>query len=472
MRTIHPPGPPRGSLLRLLRGREVGGRAGAFHRLFEAYGDLVRIPVGRGAVYLISDVDLIQRILETDHRRYRKGRGLDNAAVLLRQGLLTSEGALHERQRRLIMPAFHRDAMRRHAAAMTELSADHASSWREGQTLDMAEAMVHLTRAIVARCLFSHQVGADAENAIDRDLATLVQTFAAPGAFMAPLWMVERGLLPGTWGAPAARRRMDAYIRGLIRRRRAQDADPSRAGSEGGDLLSMLLAARDEDGGQMSEDQVRDEVMTLFLAGHETTANALTWAWYLLSEHPEADAALAAELERVLGDREATEEDLSRLPYTRAVLAEAMRLFPPAWIIGRRCLEDEILLGYGIPAGSNLIMSQWIVHRDARHWPQPDRFRPERWLDGSTDTLPKYAYFPFGGGPRRCIGEAFAWAEGMLVLAAIARRWRPRLLPGHPVEPQPLITLRPRHGMRMRLERRNAAGETMAGGMTAGAAWP
>ncbi|HQZ71820.1 MAG TPA: cytochrome P450 [Anaerolineae bacterium] len=452
MSSIHPPGPAPTNLLRLLRGPVAGGRAGYFRRLFQEFGDLVHIPVGRDGFYLISDVDLIQRILETDHRRFSKGRGLDNAAVLLRQGLLTSEGALHERQRRLIMPAFHREPMRRYAQAMTELSAARAASWQDGQVLDMAQEMMHLTRAIVARCLFSHQVGQDADSAIDRDLTTLVQTFAAPGAFLAPVWMVEKGLLPGTWGAPAARRRMDAYIRGLIRARRAAGADDPRA--ESGDLLAMLLAARDEDGGRMSEDQIRDEVMTLFLAGHETTANALSWTWYLLSEHPEADAALAAELDRVLDGREPTEEDLPRLSYTRAVLSESMRLYPPAWIIGRRTLQDEVMLGYGIPAGSNLLMSQWLVHHDARHWPQPERFRPERWLDGSTEALPKYAYFPFGGGPRRCIGEAFAWTEGMLALAAIARLWRPRLVPGHPVEPQPLITLRPRHGIRMRLERR------------------
>lgn len=456
MSSIHPPGPPATNPLRLLRGPAAGGRAATFRKLFQDYGDLVYIPVGRGGFYLISDVDLIQRILETDHRRFSKGRGLDNAAVLLRQGLLTSEGALHERQRRLIMPAFHRGPMRRYAAVMSELSAAHADTWRDGQELDMAQEMMHLTRAIVARCLFSHQVGREAESAIDRDLTTLVQTFAAPGAFLVPVWMVEKGLLPGTWGAPAARRRMDAYIRGLIRARRAAGDD--RPDEDPGDLLGMLLAARDEDGGRMSEDQVRDEVMTLFLAGHETTANALSWTWYLLAEHPEADAALVAELERVLGGREPTDEDLPRLSLTRAVLSESMRLYPPAWIVGRRCLEDEVMLGYGLPAGSNLLMSQWIVHRDGRHWPNPEQFRPERWLDGSTEQLPKYAYFPFGGGPRRCIGESFAWTEGMLALAAIARRWRPRLVPGHPVEPQPLITLRPRHGIRMRLERRVGGG--------------
>lgn len=470
MSSIHPPGPPPVNPLTLLRRPPPGGRATVFTRLFQAHGDLVFMPFGRSGLYLVSDVALIQRILETDHRRYSKGRGLDNAAVLLRQGLLTSEGTLHERQRRLIQPAFHREAMRGYLKTMSEASAACAAGWQEGQLIDMAEAMMHLTRDIVARCLFSHRVGQDADSAIDRDLATLVQTFAAPGAFIAPVWMVEHGLLPGTWGAPAARRRMDATIRGLIRSRRAVPTDdtegaigretrrgslPQGAGRAGqGDLLDLLLAARDEDGAPMSEDQVRDEVMTLFLAGHETTANALTWTWYLLSEHPEADAALAEELARVLGDRDPEEADLAHLPTTRAVLAEAMRLYPPAWIIGRRCLHDEVMLGYGIPAGSNLVMCQWIVHRDPRHWPQPEAFRPERWLDGSTEGLPKYAYFPFGGGPRRCIGEAFAWAEGQLALAAIARRWRPTLVPGHPVEPQPLITLRPRHGMRMRLERR------------------
>lgn len=203
----------------------------------------------------------------------------------------------------------------------------------------------------------------------------------------------------------------------------------------------------------MSDQQLRDEVMTLFLAGHETTANALAWTWFLLAEHPEVDLRLAAELDRVLGGRPPTLDDLPALPYTRMVFSEAMRLYPPAWLLGRRAARDCSIGGYGIPRGAVVLVSQWVVHHDPRWYPDPFRFDPDRWA-ADVPARPKYAYFPFGGGPRRCVGEAFAWAEGLLVLATLAQGWRMRLVPGHPVVPDPLITLRPRHGIRVVLERR------------------
>ena len=255
--------------------------------------------------------------------------------------------------------------------------------------------------------------------------------------------------LPSTRRFEKARERLDGIIYGLIEERRAN-------GEDRGDLLSMLLMSQDEegDGKGMTDLQVRDEAMTLFLAGHETTANALTWTWYLLSQHPEAEKGLHEELDAVLGNRLPTVEDLDRLSYTRMVLAESMRLYPPVWAVARRAINDYEVDGFVAPAGSFVFMSQYVTHRDERFHPDPLRFDPERWTPERQASRLQFSYFPFGGGPRRCIGESFAWMEGILVLATLARKWKARLVPGHRVELKPLITLRPKHGMRMTLERR------------------
>ncbi|HEX8748557.1 MAG TPA: cytochrome P450, partial [Pyrinomonadaceae bacterium] len=228
------------------------------------------------------------------------------------------------------------------------------------------------------------------------------------------------------------------------------------SGEDRGDLLSMLIMAQDEeeDGRGMSDEQLRDEAMTIFLAGHETTANALTWTWYLLSEHPEVEAKLHAEVDAVLGKRPPGVEDMGNLRYTEMVLTESMRLYPPAWILGRRALKDYQAGGFHIPAGSIVVLSPYVMHRDERYFPEPASFDPERWTPEARAARPQFSYFPFGGGPRRCIGEGFAWMEGVLVIAALASRWRMRLVPGHTVATQPMVTLRPKHGMRMTLERR------------------
>jgi cytochrome P450 len=255
--------------------------------------------------------------------------------------------------------------------------------------------------------------------------------------------LLERLPLPSTWRFLRARERLDATIYGLIKAQRI-------AGEDRGDLLSMLLMAQDDEGGGgMSDRQVRDEAMTLFLAGHETTSNALTWTWYLLSQNPEVETRLHAELDQVLGSRRAGGEDMPRLVYTWQVLAESMRLYPPAWVIGRRAIEDYEVAGYRIPKDSIVLASQWVTHRDARFFPEPDRFDPERWTDVARAARPRFAYFPFGGGSRICIGEQFAWLEGVLVLATLARCWCPRLSQGQTVALQPTITLRPRGGMNM-----------------------
>jgi cytochrome P450 len=306
--------------------------------------------------------------------------------------------------------------------------------------------MMRLTLAVVGQTLF----GADVEEEAPEIGRALTDTFRSFNLALLPFGeLLQRvPFLPPVRRFNEAKARLDATIYRLIAEHRAD-------GHDRGDLLSMLIAAQDTevDGGRMTDLQLRDEAMTIFLAGHETTANALTWTWYLLAEHPAAEARMHAEIDAALGGRLPAADDLPRLPYTRMVLAEAMRLYPPAWVIGRRNVEPYTVRGVTLPARTVVLTSQWVTHRDPRWWPEPERFRPERWGEAPGDR-PKFAYFPFGAGTRVCIGEQFAWMEGMLLLATIAQRWRLRLVPGHPVVPQAIITLRPRHGMRMVAEAR------------------
>ena len=308
--------------------------------------------------------------------------------------------------------------------------------------------MVRLTLAIAARTLFGVDVTAAAAADVRRDVSTILALFPR---FSLPLFgLIQKLPLPSNIRFDRAVARLDALVYGLIAERRAEGAGSSARG----DLLSLLLSAQDEegDGGGMSDRQLRDEVMTLLLAGHETTSNALTWTFYLLSQNPEAEARWRQELHDVLGDRAPTMDDLPALEWTEKVLAESMRLFPPAWGIGRRAVHDLVLGGYPVREGTILALPPYVIHRDERFWPDPLRFDPERFTAEARAARPRFAYFPFGGGARSCIGEPFAWMEGVLLLATIGQRWRLRLVPGHPVEPQPLITLRPRYGMRMRVE--------------------
>jgi cytochrome P450 len=410
------------------------------------YGDVVHYRLGRERVYLLRRPEHVQEVLVTRQHDFAKGRGLQWARLFLGDGLLTSEPPLHTRQRRLSQPAFHRARIASYAAVMVEHASRAAERWRDGDVLDVAPEMSALTLGIAGKTLFDADVeGAAAE--IGESLTAIMRLFPR---FTLPLaGLVHRLPLPSNLRFRRARRRLDATIYGLIAERR-------RTGADHGDLLSMLVHARDEegDGGRMTDVQLRDELMTLLLAGHETTANALVWTFYLLSQHGSAEAALHAEIEEVLGSRTAAFEDLPRLRWTEAVLAESMRLYPPAPMLGRRALRDVTLGGYTIPARAIVLVSPWLTHRDPRLYPDPLRFDPGRWTPEARAARPRFAYFPFGGGARQCIGESFAWMEGTLVLATIARRWRLRLVPGHPVVPQALMTLRPRYGMRMALQRR------------------
>lgn len=446
----NPPGPTArfpGALLLAFRRDPLG----LLERTARRYGDVSMLRLGRTRLYLLNHPDFVKDVLVHQHRGFHKGRGLELAKHLLGEGLLTSEGEFHRRQRRLAQPAFHQQRLASYAAAMVKQAERVSERWAElGErtaappVLDIHQEMMRLTLGIVAETLFGAEVEDEAQQ-VGQAIATSMQLFRSfttlPFASL-----LERLPLPSTRRFLRARSRLDATIYRLI-------ADRRTAAEDRGDLLSMLLLAQDEEGsGGMTDEQLRDEAMTLFLAGHETTANALTWSWYLLSRHPEVEARLHAELDAVLGQRRTDAADVPRLTYTSRVLAESMRLYPPAWVLGRRAILDYEAAGYRVPRGSIVLLSQWVMHRDPRFFPDPECFDPDRWTDEARAARPRFAYFPFGAGPRICIGEQFAWMEGVLVLATLARRWRPRLAPGHHVALQPSITLRPAGGMRMVLE--------------------
>jgi cytochrome P450 len=434
----HPPGPKPRPLLGLFR--EFRKHPADFlERTARQYGDLAFLPLGPQNIYLASHPHFIQDILLTRQTQFKKSRMLERARVLLGDGLLTSEGALHLRQRRLVQPAFHRDRLVAYAGEMVACAAQCRDRWTPGAPVDMSVEMARLTLAIVARTLFSANVDSEADE-IGKALSEVLKMFEL---ILLPYsdW-IEKLPIPPIRRFHRARALLDSIVYRLIAERRAG------GNRDTGDLLSMLLAAQDEDGGFMTDRQIRDEALTLFVAGHETTAVALTWAWYLLSQNSQAESHFHAELEQVLDGRLPTFGDLPRLRYTESVFAETLRLYPPAWGIGRRALANFEIAGYTIPAGSIVAMSPWVVHRDPRWFPEPLKFSPERWLVEDT-TRPKFSYFPFGGGARVCIGERFALAEGVLLLATLGQRWRFRLESGQRVETRPLITLRTRYGMRM-----------------------
>lgn len=441
-----PPGPkPKLPMANLMAMRR--DRLNFLTRLAAEYGDVVNFKIGSVNIFLLNHPDYIKDVLVTNHRNFHKGRGLEKAKRLLGQGLLTSEDDFHRRQRRLAQPAFHRQRINSYASVMVDYASRTSQRWQDGATVDMSQEMMRLTLAIVGKTLFDADVEKDAEE-VRETLTELMELFRDMTLPFSEL-LEKVPFTPTNRKFRRGKEVLDTMIYRMINERRA-------SGEDRGDLLSMLLLAQDTegDGGSMTDRQVRDESLTLFLAGHETTANALTWTWYLLSQNPAVEEKLWAEIEEVLGGRLPTAEDLPRLKYTEMVLAEAMRLYSPAWIIGRRALNDYEVGGYTIPARSIVLMSQWLIHHDPRYYPDPYRFDPQRWTPQARAARPKFAYFPFGGGPRLCIGEGFAWMEGQLLLATLAQSWQAQLLPGHPVELQPLVTLRPKHGMKMRLTRR------------------
>ncbi len=412
---------------------------------FRRYGDVVRYQLGPWPLFLIAHPDGVKHVLQDNHTNYLKSQDYRILKRLLGEGLVTSEGALWLRQRRLIQPIFHRQRVAGFGAIMSAATLEMLARWEalaaERRPFDVASEMARLTLKIVGLALLSVDLSNEAD-AIGRALKAANERFAHFDLGMLLPWLPSRRNRDFHQAMRTLHRLVDEII-----------AERRREGRERGDLLSLLLAARDESTGEpMNDRQVRDEVLTLILAGHETTAMALSWTWYLLAQHPEVERKLEAELRAALGGRPPTVADLKDLNYTGMVIDEAMRLYPPVWAVGRSPIEDDEIGGYRIPKRSIVMLSQYVTHRHPAFWEEPERFEPARFSAHGGQARPRYAYFPFAGGPRQCVGNVFALTEANLILATIAQRYRMRLVEGHPVELQPLVTLRPRYGIRVRLE--------------------
>ncbi|MDF2964209.1 MAG: cytochrome [Paenibacillus sp.] len=412
----------------------------------QEFGDIVHLRFGPVRhLYLISDPELIKEVLLTKQKSFQKARGLQTAKAVVGEGVLTSEGEAHLRQRRLMQPSFRKDRVTRYADAMVQLTEDLLTTWQDGQERSITDDMMELTLNIITRTMFGtslkgglHDIG----HAVDVGMKYVSNK--ASSIFNLPESLPTKSNLEFKQAAKT----LDEVIYSIIEERRnnRNNNGPS------DDLLSMLLAAKDEeDGTGMTDQQVRDEVMTIFLAGHETTANTLSWTWYLLSQHPEAEQKLWQELDRVLGGKKPGIEDLEKLDYLQQVIWESMRLFPAVWAVNREVTEEVEIGGHLFKPGDTLMMSQFIMHRNPKYYDHPEQFIPDRFAGGDLlKRIPQFAYFPFGGGPRVCIGNNFALMEASLILAVIGSRYKLSLVPNHPeVEPEPLVTLRPKSGLRM-----------------------
>jgi cytochrome P450 len=405
-------------------------------------------------VVLLNDPADIREVLIDKAASFGKDRTQKRMKILLGEGLITSDGEAHKRGRRIAAPAFHRQRIQRYATQIVELADGVSRAWQPGQTIDIAAEMMHLALKITARTLFDTEVTAEIQ--VINEQVNIVMDLYNYLVAMPRAELLLDSPLPAMRRFRRAKARLDEVVNGMIEKRRSEISSET-GPEERGDLLSMLLAARDDqtandqvegNGLSLSADEARDQVLTLFLAGYETVANLLAWTWFLLGQNPLAEQRLHEELESVIAGRAPTLEDMPRLEYTAMVLAESMRLYPPAWAMGREVLEDVSIGPYRMPKGAMVFFSQYIVQRDPRWFPHPERFTPERFTAEAKAARPRFAYFPFGGGGRQCIGESFAWMEATLALATIAQRWRLALVPGQNIEPQPKITLRPLNGIR------------------------
>jgi len=439
-----PPG-PKGHFLLGSLGAVSRDWLGFYAQCTKEFGDVVSLRYLHVPICLLIHPRDIEYVLVTNSGNFTKSADYRALARVLGKGLLNSEGKFWQRQRSLIQPGFRRENILSYATVMTGEARRMLDSWADGEARNVHEDMMRLTLEIVAKCLFGAEVGA-AAGRVGKAMEVVTENFMADAGqallfpFDIPDFVGERR---------KAISELKAIINGIIRERRARQ-EPRK------DLLDMLLQASDSEGRPMSDEQLRDEVMTLFLAGHETTAIALSWACYLLTQNPQIAANLAEELQTVLAGREPTPEDLPRLRYTDMVLKEAMRLYPAVWGIGRRAIADCEIGGYRIAAGTNVFIFQWLTQRDARFFPDPELFDPERWREDPVRSgkIPRFAYFPFGGGPRVCVGASFAIMEATLLLAMIVQRYDLKLVPGHPVEILGSVTLRPKHGIRVTVHRR------------------
>jgi cytochrome P450 len=405
-------------------------------------GDVVRLRFPLVRAYLVAHPDDIKHVVQDNHDNYTKNN-IDYRLLKggLGEGLLTSDGPHWINQRRLLQPAFHRERIAQYSAVVAQAAQQLVQDWEarahSGEAFDVASEMTQLTLAIVSRALFSVEIARYAK-VIGESLTTMNEAMGTAGLSALFPFLPTRT----NRRIRAAKRALDAVIWEIIATRRRAAIQPD-------DMLSILLSACNGPGLRLNDTQVRDEVATFLLAGHETTANALAWTWYLLSKNPQVRDKLHAELEAVLGVRALTAEDLPRLKYAAMIIDESMRLYPPAWAFSRSNLEDDELGGYRIRRGSLVYISQYLTHRHPAFWEDPERFDPERFTPERIAMRPKYTYFPFGGGPRACIGNQFALTEAAIVLCTLAQRYRLELVAGHPVEMQPLVTLRPRYGIRV-----------------------
>jgi len=437
-----PPG-PRGTLIGGNIRQFATRRLDFFLDVARTYGDIAGFRFGPRRVFLVSHPDLVEQVLVTDAKHYVKHFGARMYKPVLGNGLVTSEGDFWLRQRKLSQPAFLKGRILSYAPLMAELTDRMLGTWVEGKSVDVHFEFSSLTSAIALKTLFDLDDAGDRERFTDTlRLAFDLMSARFRRVIRVPLWFPT----PANLRLRRAVAELNAVVDGFIAAGRARKG--------GDDLLSRLIHARDEDGSRMTDRQLRDEAMTLYLAGHETTALTLSWSWYLLARHPRVEAELVSEWKAVLGGRTPTADDLHKLPYTEAAITEAMRVFPPVYLIGREATAELELGGYRVKKGYTVFMSQWVSHRDPRYFPEPEEFRPGRWLDGLARRLPRYAYYPFGGGPRVCIGNTFALTEAAIILAAVGQRYRFTLATDRPVEPNPQITLLPRDGIPAVLARR------------------
>ena len=441
-----PPGP---------RGLPLIGEARSFARdpltfltgVADKYGDIANFRLGGIDVFFVRHPDYVREVLITQRASFTMTALRARINAVVGEGLFTSRGELHARQQRLMLPVFRKSRIEAYAAQMAELSCRARDQWQSGTIVDIADEMMKLTMLIAAQALFEQDIGSDTRT-VSHNIDIVLSFFTR---LSSPFLKLSLALpLPSTLRFKKAVRDLDTVIYRMIERRRG-------AAAIGKDLLSLLMQAKDDGTNvHMTEKQLRDEVLTLLIAGHETTANVLAWIFYLLARHPAAEQRMYEEAKAVLSGRAAFgAADLDRLAYTRRVMQEGLRLYPPGWFIGREALADVQLGGYTVPKGAVVMMSQYVTHRDARFFEDPGHFKPERWEGDLEDRLPRGAYFPFSAGDRHCIGEGFAWQEALLILATLAERWRFELVPGQNIRPRPSVTLRPDGPIKMTVRPRD-----------------
>jgi cytochrome P450 len=440
-----PPGPkPRFPLSHLFSFRKDS--IGFLRKIAKEYGDIVHFKMGPIRIVLLNHPDFIKEVLTVQHRNFVKGRPLEMAKELLGDGLLTSEGEFHKQHSRIIQPAFHRNMIESYVADLSKTVCQSTKDWQTGMKVDMKDEMTKMSMLIAGKVLFNVDLEKESSEIIDA-LDTATSLFGRiPLPYSEGLLKIP---LPSTLRFKRAKERLDKIIYRIISERRQSKVD-------NGDMLSLLLrsANGNGEGVGMSDQHIRDEALTLFLTAFDTTSTALTWTWYLLSQNPEVEAQLHQELDLILKGRLPTAEDIPQLKFTRMVFGESMRIYPPSYLIPRQAINDFSIDKYTIPGGTIILMSPYLIHHDSRFHPDPEKFNPQAWDNNLQGQNSKYEYFPFSRGPRSCIGEPFAWMQGMIVLASIAQFWRIKLVPDHPVELLQLINLRPKYGMKMTLERR------------------